>query len=487
MKNKTRKKGGSYLSRLFSCIGNSCTRKQIKTPPPLPPLVPLPESSIDLTKFSIPASKYKSILTEEKITKEDEEDGEDEIIISSDVPVDKETWISDPLQITINGITFTLVYKIYDSDRLKIKIKSQSKEFLLYQSNSELGFWRLCLNLNRNSNYLYKGKLDYVQSTFVHLELQKFINENIDKVKLVTNQILSQCRYTFSEEIKETINDKNRIIANEEPFDEINQIEKTKCGRIPPEIDIATPPASPRSPRTPESLPQIQVDKQTKHVQNILKQFSKRFKEVYDFNETSLTSMFTTNFVFQEVLHTTNTIYSIILDRKIYDSSKKTNQIILYFNISVFNTTSILSSDSPYYTSITKICDTPIHFFPFLLTPINSTINRFGLYTTYIPCGIYICKPFDYHTKYKQCTLSEITNYTCTKLYSYIGNRYKTLFPLKEVVQLIQERTTCVAKGKRTRRPISKRTRRPKSKRISKRISKQISKQKNRIILQKHL
>jgi hypothetical protein len=68
--------------------------------------------------------------------------------------------------------------------------KRDFPNFWVYQSNSELGFWRLCYIIrNRFSDIdttpFYKGDLDYIQSTLIHLELQNFININITNILFV--------------------------------------------------------------------------------------------------------------------------------------------------------------------------------------------------------------------------------------------------------------------------------------------------------------
>ena len=90
------------------------------------------------------------------------------------------------LQIIIGSYLFTLIsYDFNDIEgRGSVKIKSNSiildtfieEIFFVYKSKSELGFWRLCHYTNY---HLLKGDYDYVQQTFIHLELQNFIDNNI--------------------------------------------------------------------------------------------------------------------------------------------------------------------------------------------------------------------------------------------------------------------------------------------------------------------
>ena len=80
----------------------------------------------------------------------------------------------------IHGITFTLLEKSEYNPRYKDVVRIQSYlddhsnyKFWVYRSNSEMGFWRFC-SKETQSDFFYKGRIDYVQSTFIHLELQDF-------------------------------------------------------------------------------------------------------------------------------------------------------------------------------------------------------------------------------------------------------------------------------------------------------------------------
>jgi hypothetical protein len=67
--------------------------------------------------------------------------------------------------------------------------------------------------------------------------------------------------------------------------------------------------------------------------------------------------------------------------------------------------------------------------------------------------GPYLCKLFDYSSnRNKQCTLTEEKEYKCTQNYSYIGNRYLDLFPLKNILENIRQRCTKEGGRKYTRK-----------------------------------
>ena len=90
------------------------------------------------------------------------------------------------LSIKIDGISFFLIAKINNalhksgmySDRNFVNIISLKNnkyiEFTLYTSKSEFGCWRFCAI----SYNIFKGSHDYISQTFIHYDLQRFINSN---------------------------------------------------------------------------------------------------------------------------------------------------------------------------------------------------------------------------------------------------------------------------------------------------------------------
>ena len=86
----------------------------------------------------------------------------------------------------IDGITFALraiSNHIQGYDLLLIESQTDYGEqplfFNVYQSNSDAGVWRLCAE--KDDFKFYKG-LDYIATTYIHVDLQKFINQNINSI-----------------------------------------------------------------------------------------------------------------------------------------------------------------------------------------------------------------------------------------------------------------------------------------------------------------
>jgi len=358
------------------------------------------------------------------------------------------------LFIEIDNIRFTLLLMTRLNEnyqkliKIKVNVLNEPREtkiypdFWIYQSNSELGLWRLCIFSDPRRTRVVEGifspfgkGVDYVQSTLVHLELQTFINKNIhnirfegfdpEKHKCICSERFNGCDQPIPDDFDDEvplidmiINDDDIRPIYEEPFKSIN--DEITCGIVNPK----------------------------KNINAILKHFSINFKEQY--NIVNITLVDNNNFIFMNIIKSNGYIYSIELERKIYLPDSKTNRILLYVMITQLKTHNI--SESEYSENITNICGKKFHIFPFLLTPLDSKINFYGIYDHYIPCGVFICKLFDYTY---QCSEEEGSLYKCSHSYSYIGNRYYNLFPLQELVEHLQ--STCSIKSKSSKKKSRKR------------------------------
>jgi len=107
--------------------------------------------------------------------------------------------------IVIDDYKFTLLFKCVFNNRTNVKIESElinppdgidpeNKNlfgiyFWVYQSKSELGLWRFCSRQRYDNVILFKG-IDYVQTTILHLLLQRFINENITNLRELNRSLV---------------------------------------------------------------------------------------------------------------------------------------------------------------------------------------------------------------------------------------------------------------------------------------------------------
>ena len=110
---------------------------------------------------------------------------------------------SDYLYIDIHNYRFFLINKNKTNDKVFITSmddKNIENDFIVYRSISNTGFWRLCINEPHETygiNYIYKGKDDYVQQTFINFKLQKFINDNLDNLDIDDNLDDYSCNHYF--------------------------------------------------------------------------------------------------------------------------------------------------------------------------------------------------------------------------------------------------------------------------------------------------
>ena len=376
-------------------------------------------------------------------------------LLSSSKSSSSERRIIDP-HIIIDNYKFTAVRYVSLDVRyqLVVNIRSESlidgveENFWIYKSNSELGLWRLCI-IRRNfrsfsEEFSFAKGEDYVQTTLIHIDLQLYVNKLL-KNGLIPEVILSEIEkdnecvcfissdrcFEFNDKIYDVINDKNRIIKGE-PFEtliKVKQRNNVYCGNI--------------------------TDYEYEDNERLLK-FLHTFSQEFgaDYNIEDIKQIGTTDFLFEDTIHTHGKINRIHLRRKInYMDKPILNDIYLYTLTVIFTPKLQIHLDEDnnpkkhniYSSNVVDICknklikNRTIHSFPFLLTPITSEINEYGIYTQYIPTGLYICKLFDYAIP-KQCTRLEISNKQCCERYAYIGNRYVTLFPISYLNKIIRDK-----------------------------------------------
>jgi len=332
--------------------------------------------------------------------------------------------------ISIDDYTFTLIRQTNHTEKynhvVEISVirnidQTPFPNFWVYQSNSELGFWRLCYiniinRLGIETTPFHKGNNDYIQSTLIHLNLQIFINKQIDNIPFVELNVGEKeeqhfCLYGWTPEpmdrvedelpyVEDVIDNKNRLI-NEEPFESLNNEEK--CG--------------------------FTENKSYSYIKGLLEVFSAMFRDAFAITKYGL--LYNHNFNFVGMTNTIGDVYFIELTRKEPSEILKSNNVVLYFMVTQLIMTELVTPR--FKDTIVQICGKKYHIFPFLLIPKGSSINYLGIYNQFIPCGIYICKLFDYSY---QCSIEEEENGKCSESYSYIGNRYDNLFPINETLNI---------------------------------------------------
>jgi hypothetical protein len=236
------------------------------------------------------------------------------------------------LSIIIDDIQFTLLFMTRLNEnyekiiKIKVNVLNELREtkiypdFWVYQSNSELGLWRLCIFSDQRRTRVAEGiftpfdkGIDYVQSTLIHLELQKFINKNIHNIRIeefdpevhkcICFERFNGCNQPFPDEFEDEvplidmiINDEETRTIYEEPFKLIN--DQLTCGKESPRVN------------------------------DILRDFSINFKEQY--NIIDIKCLDKHSFIFMNIIKSNGYIFSIELERKSYLPESKTNRILLY-------------------------------------------------------------------------------------------------------------------------------------------------------------
>ena len=339
------------------------------------------------------------------------------------------------LKISIGSIEFRLIettdsIKDYETIRIVSFYLGKLFYFWCYRSHSELGMWRYGAVNPINQNEFFKGP-DKVQHTLIHLELQQFINNNMQYMVLenrVPVDMLHEhnLRYsdgepmfediTKNEEYNFLLNSMRRQLIIEDPFNAINK--QFQCGQ-----------------------------KIFKDVTQVLNSCSERLKELYhatmDNNKIIIPNY---TYKFENIFNVRGDIFEIILVSKI----KENPDIKLYYLKSEFTECPGLT-EYHLYPHISAICNQPYHIMPILLT-LNEDINPLGVYKVYIPAGIYICKELD---RSKSCKPHENAKYRVNSQYTYIGSRYENLFPYENLfghIDPIQQEGLGININKRYRR-----------------------------------
>jgi hypothetical protein len=372
--------------------------------------------------------------------------------------------------ININNITFTLLGKtISAKGYVMVKIKSDiaQQSFFVYKSFSQIGLWRLAAQ--QSGGEFFKG-FDYAQSTLIHLDLQNFINEQIEFLEhfdaLYENDLDSEL--ASYDELVDSIDQVDRIVR-EPPFWEFANT--TSCGSI-----FKTEPS------TSSTLVRTRGFVRTSDFKNIISnatllEFGNKIKETYSVKPKDRTYIYGIPdfFVTSDKKSEGSAAYGVMaknveIYKTIFEPKTELPPLELYYaEATILNKVQIemleLAQEilretngktifrenfSPHKPKETRFCGPDkTHFMPFLLTTADSSCTPFGLYSKYIPAGIYICKLFDYLT---QCTPKERDECKVNDaLYAYIGDRYKNVFPFDEIEKSIKTQHSRTCKGRITK------------------------------------
>jgi hypothetical protein len=313
--------------------------------------------------------------------------------------------------------------------------------FYYYQSKSELGFWRLCIYAAYGLQ-LSKGG-DYVQSTFVHLSLQEFINKNIHIVP--TNSDID-CEY--ADNISTQID-----CAIDNGYNPIFVVSPDKCDSVVMDKDLKF---------KTRMVDKPIFNKIVKCGSRIWNDFSDRIqfdafsdvlKDTYpnlknnelfmkSYNQTIHAGQYYKNFS----NHDDGTTHSYVnLCGDIYriemHNNDSTDILVLYYikyNIVAYlqptdETRVFIKPDGkPFLNKQNR-------FAPIFLTIPEHKINKYGIYTKFVKANSYICKILDYTLQSNQYeTATYPISIAPGPAYAYIGTRYNMTYPYTELAKLTQ-------------------------------------------------
>ncbi len=324
------------------------------------------------------------------------------------------------MEILLNGITFRLIGKLragqygennilYNIIHIQSSINDQNFNIMSYASNSEVGLWRFAV---RHENKYYKS-FDYVQSTLIHLDLQRFIISNYDNIPdinidhyisigLITRCSINRFYLDANSDItKDALNKNTRPAMNYNacPFHILKGDSYIECGN--------------------------NAQDTIKYLNDVSTILSKAYTIG---NEQVIIDNYVNYFV--QKYRIEGQIMSVDMnlhnDLKMY-LSQPFNDFIKNNNIPkcIYYDQFVLYYLRCTVTGIDGINPNEIQYMPILLTTRENKINKLGLNTMYMDAGAYICKLFDYT---QQCHPEEGA-IVCSETYSFIGKRYNGIFP----------------------------------------------------------
>jgi hypothetical protein len=343
----------------------------------------------------------------------------------------------DPLALGNRGIVEIMSRSINPSDK-------KSYYFFLYRSNSDLGFWRLCKE--KIDKTLDKGP-HYVLHTLVHIELQFFINKNLDKLLILDGEL--DCSYDIS--------------SSKDEYYLVNEMMKKSSRKINPKLSRHTnnldSNLNDKYGFCGTKVTTSQVKNGSDYLENnyLVGNITKIGKYDYEFNNPQ------TEFY----VDLKSTMYSIVLTEKSNtnnNSSKNSdeNLILYYLHISSLTLDGGILPDkihapisfaptleeSLQIKEIEKKKSINNIYLPIFLGPEINKVNVLGLYDKYIDMGGYVCKIIEY---IRSCYDSAPLH--CRSIYRLQEQLYsQPIFPFNDPNFLDKITATGIKKSKNKRK-----------------------------------
>lgn len=288
----------------------------------------------------------------------------------------------DFTQVTYTRNTIFLESNHIDNPEIK-------KRFIVYQSLSEIGLWRL-FYIDTTSGIIYKGHTDYIQQTMININLQNhldhyFMNSN-KNCKDDFDRYFNEFQMSQSEILKHIDDYKRQIQIS--PF--LDETKKLGCGQM-------------NNSRTIFRLVKL----------------SREIQDNYNHTTPKLVNSINKNLNLDD--RTRVILDGHIFSTKLILKSDPSNELILYF----------IKYNLDIITTNPKIV--PIHvkdyYAPIILLG-NDSISEYGLYENYVLSGAYICKILDYTQQCPEGTSN------CSEFYGFIGEIYNEIFPYNEISRI---------------------------------------------------
>ena len=292
---------------------------------------------------------------------------------------------------------------------------SIENKFIVYQSLSELGLWRLFCP--ESQERIYKGKYDYIQQTMININLQVYLDNffltseksSIQFTKYYDEFITSQY------DVKIYIDNMNRQVDVGKFIDRYRHI--PKCG----------------------FLDRLSI--------NLLSEISQELESKYRHSKPIIINKINKTINLDPLYTATLKGYIFSTELTKLDLSFR---CILYFirytlEIPCIKTKKIpveiqeqITDDIQSKIQVIKPINDVINYYAPIVIVNNDSISKYGTYEHYIIAGAYICKILDYDTQ------SPRESKPCSLSYNFIGEIYQTIFPYKnfkpeEIDQLVCE------------------------------------------------
>jgi hypothetical protein len=380
------------------------------------------EYPLEKEKKEYPLEKEKEEYSIKKYEKID--------ILPFEKKIEREHFIKhekmDLPSITIGKYTFTLEGKQLYSDRHHVLVRVNDKRFMFYTSLSEGGFWRLCYLHSYLFTMYEKGK-HYILSSFVHIDLQMFINNHYNN--LVEGSFIDNyCKNNEKNQVLEQIinvltsNERHISITNDPIFKILSKCKPGFCLRYQSVLY-----------KMAEEVNKLMME--DKENENIYKKFITIYEE-----SKSTTLLEKISSFYRAINMLMEKYYTLVKDTvihlgkfifKIDEESDISHEIYSVTIINNLTKTQYTLIYSRYILNVKDFDFNGEYYIIINLLPSDAQINEFGVYDKVIDVGIYVYKIMNYED---QCNISndfnERTINVRNRCYVFIGDILNNVWPL---------------------------------------------------------